>query len=100
MAVALHVAPDALLRSDDEVLDALIDLAQRVRTEALWSLEVQAVTAEMVHALWRVNVQVNAKRGAKIPPPLRIDRPWQPQRKAGRPTVSLAEFAGMLSGRG
>ena len=99
MAVALHVAPDALLRSDDEVLDALIALAERERTEDLWGREVQAVTAEMVHALWRLTVQVNAKKGTRPPAPLRIPRPWRGA-TPGRRKVSLAEFAAMAGGGG
>jgi hypothetical protein len=97
MAVALHVAPDALLRSDDEVLDALLDLVGRERTMTLWSAEVAATTAELLHALWRITAQINAKKGATLPPPLRLDRPWitvdptPVQRK-----VSVGDFAQML----
>jgi hypothetical protein len=97
MATTLHVAPDALLRSDDEVLDALIDLANRERTETLWSRELQAVTAEMVHALWRVTLQANSKKGSRIPPPLKIPRPWLDRgaARAGPRKVSLLDFVRM-----
>ena len=65
--MALRMAPGALLDCDDEVFERLVELAERERTEALWALEVQAVTAEMVHALWRLTVQVNSKKGARPP---------------------------------
>ena len=76
MAATFAIAPDALLRSDDDVLDALVDLAERRRTEQLWALEVQGLTAELVHALLRLTQQVNAKKGAKPMEPLRLPRPW------------------------
>lgn len=91
--MALRLAPGALLDCDDEVFERLVELAERERTEALWTLEVQAVTAEMVHALWRLTVQVNSKKGARPPRPLHIPRPWRDQEPAPpRHTVTVAEL--------
>ena len=76
-AVALRMAPSALLDCDDEVLEGVLELVERERTAALWALEVQALTAEMVHALWRLTLQVNSKKGSTPPRPLRLPRPWR-----------------------
>jgi hypothetical protein len=97
MAVALAMPPDALLRADDEVFDHLIVLAQRERTMKMWSAEVAAVTAELVHALYRVTVQVNSKSG-RGPEALRIPRPWV-EKPRGR-HMTLTDFARKLTGRG
>lgn len=75
--MALRLAPGALLECDDELMERMWELAQRERTAALWALEVQAVTAEMVHALWRLTLQVNSKKGSTPPRPLRLPRPWR-----------------------
>jgi hypothetical protein len=83
VAATFSIAPDALLRADDDVLDALVDLAEGHRTEQLWSLEVQGLTAELVHALLRLTQQVNAKKGAKPLEPLRLPRPWAVSPSAG-----------------
>ena len=92
----LRLAPDALLSADDDVLEALIDIAERERTHELWSLEAQAATVELVHATWRVTVQANAKRHVHIPV-LRVDRPWaKTQRASGGHKISVTEFARML----
>lgn len=97
-----HIAPPLLLDTDDETLEALIAIAERERTHALWSLEVQAATAELVHATWRVTVQAHSKRGARVPPPLAVPRPWRRDATtAGRArTVSVTEFARMMRARG
>lgn len=94
----LHIAPNALIDTDDEVLEALLAIGERERTHALWSLEVQAATAELVHAVWRVTVQANAKRGASIPPPLHVPRPWRKERTTAQRarSVSVTEFARMI----
>lgn len=101
MAAALSIAPDALLRSSDEVLEALVAITDRQRTEALWALEVQALSAEMTHALWRLTVRVNSKPGAHQPEPLRIPRPWQAKAPVARGRrVSLGEFVERMTGKG
>lgn len=100
MAAALKMPPAALLDSDDEVLEHLIEVAGRERTHALWQLEVSAVTAELVHALWRLTVQVNSKKGARPPTPLRVPRPWQQNKRAQAravPRITLDELGRRLS---
>ncbi len=99
--MALHMAPDALLRCDDEVLDHLVVLAERERTEALWALEAQAVTAEIVHAVWRLTVQVNSKKGTRPPAPLNMPRPWR-QAQPGQPVhrLSVGELIERMGPRG
>jgi hypothetical protein len=102
VAVALRLAPGALLDCDDEVLERMLELADRERTEALWTLEVRALTAEMVHSLWRLTVQVNSKKGSRPPRPLRLPRPWksqEPARPAGR-KVSVLELIRMTGTEG
>jgi hypothetical protein len=101
-AVALRMAPSALLDCDDEVLEGVLELVERERTAALWALEVQALTAEMVHALWRLTVQVNSKKGARPPQPLHLPRPWRDQATApprGR-QVSVLELIRMTGTEG
>jgi hypothetical protein len=98
--VALRMPPDALMRCDDEVLDELVELAGRARTEELWALEVAGLTAELVHAQWRLTVQVHSKKGARPPRPLRLPRPWaakEPLPPQGR-RISVGELA-RLTGR-
>jgi hypothetical protein len=94
VAVALRIPPEALLRCDDEVLDHLVAIAERERTQALWAAEVSAVTAELVHALWRVTVQVNSKKGTRPPAPLHLPRPWRAEAPVRR--VTVAELARRL----
>ena len=100
MAAALAIAPDALLRSDDEVLDELVKLTQRKRTEELWSAEMRAVQVELTHAVWRLLAQVNSKRGATLPAPLKVPRPWATrEQKPKAQKMSLSDFVRRL-GRG
>ena len=99
--MALHVSPDALMRCDDEVLEALLPLAERARTEEVWSMELQALTAELVHAHWRLAVQANSKKGTRPPPPLRVPRPWrdgQPKPRSVR--LSAAELITRMGSHG
>jgi hypothetical protein len=101
VAVALRLAPGALLDCDDELLERMWELAQRERTAALWALEVQAVTAEMVHALWRLTVQLNSKKGSRPPPPLRLPRPWRADTpSAPRRRVTMAQLMAMTGREG
>jgi hypothetical protein len=100
LAVALRMSPAALLSSDDEVLDALIGLAERERTNALYSLELQALTAELVHALWRLTLMANSKKGSRPPAPLRLPRPWRPDAPPQRRKVSLGQLIAMTGAEG
>jgi hypothetical protein len=100
VAVALRMSPDALMRCDDEVLEALWPLAERARTEELWALEVAATTAELVHSLWRLTVMANSKKGTKAPPPLHVPRPWADKAKPRRVTMTAAELIGVTGTRG
>ena len=99
MAAALAIAPDALLRSDDEVLDELVRLTQRKRTEDLFAAEMRVVQVELTHALWRLLAQVNLKRGARLPAPLKVPRPWAAtqERKPVGQRVSLSDFVRRLT---
>lgn len=100
MVATLGVGPGDLLAADDATLDRLVELTQRQRTEAVWQGEVLALLAELVHALWRVTVQVHAKKGARLPPPLRVPRPWSetaPARPAGA-RITAGELARRLGG--
>lgn len=80
------------------MLEALIAIGERERTQALWSLEVQAATAELVHATWRVTVIANSKKGAQRPPVLKVPRPWRSDGATAERarTVSVTEFARMI----
>lgn len=99
--MALHMAPDALLRCDDEVLDHLVVLAGRQRTEQLWALEAQALTAELTHAVWRLTVQVNSKKGTRPPAPLNLPRPWRNDAPARGPQrLSVGELIERMGPRG
>lgn len=99
--MALHMSPDTLMRCDDEVLEALWPLAERARTEEVWRMELQATTAELVHAHWRLTVQANSKKGAKAPPPLKVPRPWRKGAKRSGPVrLSAAELIARMGNRG
>jgi hypothetical protein len=100
LAVALRLSPAALLSSDDEVLDALIGLAERERTNALYALEVQALTAELVYALWRLTLQVNSKKGSRPPQPLRLPRPWRDKQQPARRKVTVGQLIAMTGKEG
>lgn len=100
MAVALGMPPDSLLACDDELLDHLVVLAQRERTMRLWTAEVAATTAELVHALWRLTYQANVKRGTTIPEPLKIPRPWLDEARPRRRVSSLGDLARRMMGGG
>lgn len=98
--MALRISPDALMRCDDEVLEALLPLAERARTEEVWALEMQATTAELIHAHWRLTVMANSKKGATAPPPLKVPRPWQTKGRPRRVQMSAAELIGRMGRRG
>jgi hypothetical protein len=102
VAVALRLAPAALLDCDDELMERMWELAQRERTAALWALEVQALTAEMVHALWRLTLAVNSKKGTRPPQPLRLPRPWREASAPSAPRrhVAVAQLIGITGQEG
>lgn len=99
-AAALHMPPAWLLETDTEVLEYLWPIAERERREDIWAKEMLAVIAEMVHALWRVTVQVHSKKGSMPPTPLKIPRPWQPDGpRDSRPRMTWGQFAKRIGKR-
>jgi len=99
-ASALHLPPAALLETDSEVLEYLWPIAERARREDIWSREMLAVIAELVHAVWRVLVMAYAKKGTPPPKALRIPRPWQPDGPTdSRPRLSWGDLLKMIGKR-
>lgn len=63
---------------------------------AHWSMELDlaALQAELLHALWRAYVAVHSKQNAQIPPPLTIARPDGWRRDDVKPTpMRMIDFA-------
>lgn len=98
-AAALHMPPAALLETDTEVLEYLWPIAERARKEDIWAKEMLAIIAELVHAVWRVEVQVHSKAHSSPPKPLKIPRPWRTEETDGRPRVTWGQLAQMIGKR-
>lgn len=99
-AVALHIPPAQLLETDSETLEYLWPIAERARREDIWSKEMLAVIAELLHAIWRVLVQVNSRKGAVPPKPLRVPRPWSTdQGSDARPRITWGQLAKRIGRR-
>jgi hypothetical protein len=102
VAVATGIAPRHLLELDAEWFDAVrLALARRWTTET----ELVAATLEVAHAHLAAYVRINAKRGARIPPPLVLRRPQYPEPEpaaeageAAARRVSIRELAEMAAG--
>jgi hypothetical protein len=100
-AAALHMPPAILLETDSEVLEYLWPIAQRARKEDVWAKEMLAVIAELTHAVWRLLVEVNSKKGSVPPKPLKIPRPWSTdQARDARPRITWAQLAKKIGRRG
>lgn len=56
--------------------------------------ELLAVIAETLHALLLVTVRIHSKKGTQLPPPLRIRRPDETDR---RPKVSFGQMARQMA---
>lgn len=94
MSVATGIAPQLLLDLDAETFAAL-----ERELEERWSneLELAAVQAEIAHAHLLAFVKAHAKKSARLPEPLVIERPKREKKKEDVPTISvlgLAELAG------
>jgi hypothetical protein len=59
--------------------------------------ELAAVQVELTHSLLRTLIAVNSKKGAQLPDPLRIPRPWDLPKIQKRGT-SMAELRSILKG--
>jgi hypothetical protein len=101
-AAALHMPPAVLLETDSEVLEYLWPLAERARKEDLWAKEMLAVAVEMTHAVWRVLIQVNTKKGTLAPRPLKVPRPWSLDQGDAdrRPRISWGQLIKRIGRRG
>lgn len=65
-----------------------------------WSLEreLQAQSVELLHALWRVTVMVNSKKGTTAPKPLHLPRPKLERHHRPRRPAKVHEIATRLGG--
>lgn len=75
----------------------MIDALARARFERFTlSEDLLASILETLHALWRTTLLVHSRKGAKLPPPLVIERPGTSPRKPLLPTMSVRDFARAL----
>lgn len=60
-------------------------------TDQRWgdSEELLALIAELLHTLIRVTVKANSKPGTRVPEPLHIRRPGEPE----KPAMTMGEMA-------
>jgi hypothetical protein len=65
--------------------------------EASWTNETElaAMQVELTHSLLRTTLAINSKKGAQLPDPLRIPRPWGTHKGEKRGT-SMAELRSIL----
>jgi hypothetical protein len=75
-------------------------------TSTSWTTEneLQALTIEMLDSIRRLYLQAHAKKGAKIPPPASIPRPWERakerSKKSGTTLGEMIATMGMQVRRG
>lgn len=96
VAVATGISPRELLALDADAFDELVLALERKWTR---ELELAATTLEVAHAHFLAFLRVHSKRGARLPDPLRVDRPGakeaEKEARANAPVVSIAEVARM-----
>ena len=65
--------------------------------DAAWTNETElaAMQVELTHSLLRTTIAINSKKGAQLPDPLRIPRPWGTH-KAEKRGTSMGELLGIL----
>lgn len=101
MCVAVGIGPAEVLELDAPMFDALeLEAAERAR----WSpeLELAASQLEVAHGQLVAFLAVHSKKGAKLPEPLRIDRPTSTSSSstpAGSRPAGAAAFARMFAPR-
>lgn len=73
------------------MLEAISD-AQHLRWGS--SEELLAVIAETLHALLLLTARIHTKRGTQLPPPLRVRRPHEQDR---RPKLTFGQMARQMA---
>lgn len=101
VSVATGISPRELLALDASMFDEVLQAVER-----RWSpeLELSASLLEVVHAHFLNFVRVHSKKGATIPKPLQVTRPWmrdveEEDAREDAPVVSLSDVA-KLGGAG
>jgi hypothetical protein len=94
VSVATGIGPTELLALDGPMFEALVDeVDERWSTE----LELAATTLEVAHAHFLAYVRTHSKSSARLPDPLRVDRPKrEPSTPAPPARVSVNELAQLV----
>ena len=91
MSVQTGIPPRELLALDGDWFDAIVTAA-----DERWPLELElaATGLEVAHAHLLAFLRVHSKESARLPEPLRVERPGQEKPKRDGPApVSVAELA-------
>jgi hypothetical protein len=95
VSVATGIGPTELLALDAPMFEALVDeVDERWSTE----LELAATTLEVAHAHFLAYVRTHSKSSARIPDPLRVERPKRDEHSKPAPAkpVSAGELAALV----
>lgn len=101
MSVAVGIGPAEVLELDACMFDALELEAAAAAKRWTVEQELAASTLEVLHANGRAFLAANSKKGARLPPALRIPRPdddEQGKRSGSSEAVSASAFAAMFAG--